>query len=152
MYISHCQKCTIQYKLLQTWYLRGVCRPKACFSLVHAWKRTIIFWQSLSKAYIYQYFDRFRQKPCHHLLLSSLPTHQALFSSAKTSATSSLSRSRLFCSNWCLKDEGDVLSRIDSLPQWAAHHQLDLLQLGTLTSKQKIVCGPLSNLWDRSLQ
>ena len=80
-------------------------------------------------------------KPCYHLLLPSLPTYQALFSSAKSSATSSLSRSRLFCSNWCLKDEGDVLSRIDSLPQWATHHQLDLLQLGTLTSKQKIVCG-----------
>ena len=79
-------------------------------------------------------------KPCHHLLLPSLPTYQAVFSSAKSSATS-LSRSRLFCSIWCLKDEGDVLSRIDSLLQWATHHQLDLLQLGTLTSKQKIVCG-----------
>ena len=80
-------------------------------------------------------------KPCHQLLLPSIPTYQALFSSAKSSATASLSRSRLFCSDWCLKDEGDVLSRIDSLFQWATHHQLDLLQLGTLTSKQKIVCG-----------
>ena len=34
----------------------------------------------------------------------------------------------LFCSNWCLKDEGDVLSRIDSPLQWPTHNQLALLR------------------------
>ena len=66
MYISHCQKCTIQYKLLQTWCLRGVCRPRACFSLVHAWKTENYILKSLSEAYQHIDSPSQEQEPCHH--------------------------------------------------------------------------------------